>query len=111
VETNRERVENTVPTEANVEILISPPTAKNIIDVEQLEELIDKPRRNPKRKFTRTLSYMDNSMPIYPLQERLKSMDDHEEALESSEMTWTLSQLIQKVHKVNQQDNVPKEIE
>jgi hypothetical protein len=48
VETNHDRVENTVPTEANVEILISPPTAMNIIDVEQLEELTDKPRRNPK---------------------------------------------------------------
>ena len=54
---------------------------------------------------------MDNSVPSYPLQERLKSMDDNGEALESSEMTWTLSQLIRKVHKVNQQDNVPKEIE
>jgi hypothetical protein len=111
VETNYERVENIVPTDANVEILISPPTAKNIINVEQLEELIDKPRRNTKRKCTRTLSDMDNSVPSYPLQERLKCMDDHEEALESSEMTWTLSQLIQKVCKVNQQDNVPKEIE
>ena len=38
-------------------------------------------------------------------------MNDHEEAPESSEMTWTLSQLIRKVRKVNQQDNVPKEIE
>ena len=48
VETNHDRVENTVPTEENVEIPISPPTAMNIIDVEQLEELTDKPRRNPK---------------------------------------------------------------
>jgi hypothetical protein len=62
--------------------------------VEQLEELIDKPRRNPKRKCTHTLSDMDNFVPSYPLQERLKSIDDHEEALDSSEMTWTLSQLI-----------------
>ena len=38
-------------------------------------------------------------------------MDDHEEAPESSEMTWTLSQLIRKVRKVNQKSNAPKEIE
>jgi hypothetical protein len=38
-------------------------------------------------------------------------MDDHEEALESSEMTRTLSQLILKVCKVNEKNNVPKEIE
>jgi hypothetical protein len=80
VETNHEKVENTVPIDENVEILIYSPTAKNIIDVEQLEELIDKPRRNPKHKCTLTLSNMDNSVPSYPLQERLKSMDDHEEA-------------------------------
>jgi hypothetical protein len=54
---------------------------------------------------------MDNFVPSYPFQEILKGMDDHEEAPESSEMTWTLSQLIRKVHKVNQQDNMPKEIE
>jgi hypothetical protein len=111
VETNYERVEHTIPTKENVEILISPPTAKNIIDVEQLEELIEKPRRNPKQKCTCTLSDMDNSVPSYPFQERLKSMDDHEEAPESSEMTWILSQLIRKVFKVNRKDNAPKEIE
>jgi hypothetical protein len=109
VETSREKVENTVPTDVNVETLISSPTAKNIIDVEELEELIAKPRRNPKRKCT--LPDMDNSVPSYPLQERMKSMNDHEEAPESSEMTWTLSQLIRKVCEVNQQDNVPEEIE
>ena len=37
-------------------------------------------------------------------------MDDREEAPESSEMIWTLSQLIRKVCEVNQQDNVPEEI-
>jgi hypothetical protein len=99
-------VENTVPIDVNVETSIPSSTAKNIINVEQLEELIDKPRRNPKRKCT--LSDMDKSVPSYPLQERLKSMNDHEEASKSSEMTWTLSQLIRKVCKVNQQDNVPK---
>ena len=94
VETSHDRVENTVPTEVNVEILISPPTAMNIIDVEQLEELTDKPRINPKQKCTCTLSRMDNSVPSYPPQEKLQSLEDHEEAPESSEMTWTLSQLI-----------------
>jgi hypothetical protein len=89
VETSREKVENTVPIDVNVETPISSPTAKNIIDVEQLEELINKPRRNHKHKCT--LLDMDNSMPSYPLQKRLKSMNDHEEASESSEMTWTLS--------------------
>ena len=54
---------------------------------------------------------MDNSVPSYPPQERLKSVDDHEEAPEPSEMTWTLSQLIRKVHKVNRKANAPKEIE
>jgi hypothetical protein len=48
VETSHDRVENTVPTEVNVEIPISPPTSMSIIDVEQLEELTEKPRRNPK---------------------------------------------------------------
>jgi hypothetical protein len=109
VETSHEKVENTVPIDVNVETSISSMTAKNIIDVEQIEELIDKPRRNPKCKCT--LSDMDNFVPSYPLQERLKSMNDHEEATESSEMTWTLSQLIRKVRKVNHQDNMPKDIE
>jgi hypothetical protein len=53
---------------------------------------------------------MDNFVLSYPLQERMKSMTDHEEAPESSEMTWTLSQFIRKFREVNQQDNVPKEI-
>jgi hypothetical protein len=111
VETNHENVENTSPTEENVEILISSPTTMNIIDVKELAELTNKPRRNPKRKCKRTLSGMDNSIPSYPPQERLKGVDDHEEAPEPSEMTWTLTQLIQKVCKVDQQATVPKEIE
>jgi hypothetical protein len=111
VETNHETVKNTTPTEANVEIPISSPAAMNIIDVEELAELTDKPRRNPKRKCKSTLSDMDNSVPSYPPQERLKSVDDHEEAPEPSEMTWTLSQLIRKVRKVARQATAPKEIE
>jgi hypothetical protein len=66
VETNHERVENTTPTGVTIEISISPPTSTNIIDVEKLEELIDKPRRNIKRKCTHKLSDMNNSMPSYP---------------------------------------------
>ena len=94
VETNYETVKNTTPTEANVGIPISSSVAMNIIDVEELAELTNKPRRNPKRKCKSTLSGMNNSVPSYPPQERLKSVDDHEEALEPSEMTWNLSQLI-----------------
>jgi hypothetical protein len=108
LETSREKVENVVHTDVNIEAQISSPTDKNVIDVEELEDLIVKPRRNPKRKCT--FSDMDNSVPSYPLQERMKSMTDHEDAPESSEMTWTLSQLIRKVREVNQQENVPEEI-
>jgi hypothetical protein len=108
LETSREKVENVVHTDVNIEAQISSPTDKNVIDVEELEQFIVRPRRNPKRKCT--FSDMDNSVPSYPLQERMKSMTDHEDAPESSEMTWTLSQLIGKVCKINQQENVPEEI-
>jgi hypothetical protein len=97
VETNNETVKNTTPTEAHVEIPHSSLATVNIIDVEELAELTDKPRRNPKRKCKSTLSDMYNSVPSYPPQERLKCVDDNEEAPEPSEMTWTLSQLIRKV--------------
>jgi hypothetical protein len=110
VETNNETVKNTTPTEAHVEIPSSSLAAENIIDVEELAELTDKPRRNPKRKCKSTLSGMDNSVPSYPPQERLESVDDHEEAPEPSEMTWTLSQLIQKTRKVDRQATAPKGI-
>jgi hypothetical protein len=66
METNSETVKDTTPTEENVGILISSPAAMNIIDVEELAELTDKPRRNPKQKCKSTLSGMDNSMPSYP---------------------------------------------
>jgi hypothetical protein len=111
VETNNETVKNTTPIEAHVEILSSPLAAENIIDVEELAELNDKPRRNPKRKCKRTLSGMDNSVPSYPPQERLQSVADHEEAPEPSEMTWTLSQFIRKTHKVDRQATASKGIE
>jgi hypothetical protein len=110
VETNNETVKNTTPTEAHVEIPSSSLAAENIIDVEELAELTDKPRRNPKRKCKSTLSGMDNSVPSYPPQERLESVDDHEEAPEPSEMTWTLSQLIRKTRKVDRQATAPKGI-
>jgi hypothetical protein len=111
VETNNETVKNTTPTEAHVEIPSSSLAAENIIDVEELVELTDKHRRNPKRKCKSTLSGMDNSVPSYPPQERLESVDDHEESPEPSEMTWTLSQLIHKTRKVDRQATVPKRIE
>jgi hypothetical protein len=111
VETNYETVKNTTPTEENVGIPISSPVAMNIIDVEELAKLTDKPRRNPKRKCKSTLSDMDNFVSSYPPQERLESVDDHEEAPEPSEMTWTLSQLIRKVRRVDRPATEPKEIE
>jgi hypothetical protein len=76
--------------------------------VEELAKSTDKPRRNPKRKCKSVLSGMDNSVPIYPPQERLESIYGHEEAPEPSEMTWTLSQLIQKNRKTNRQATTSK---
>jgi hypothetical protein len=110
VETNTETGKGTTPTEANIEIPSSPLAAENIIDVEELAESTDKPRRNPKRKCKSVLSGMDNSVPSYPPQERLESVDGHEEAPEPSEMTWTLSQLIRKNRKMNRQATTPKGI-
>jgi hypothetical protein len=94
VETNNEIVKNTTPTEAHIEIPSSSLAVENIIDVEELAELTDKPRRNPKHKCKSTLSGMDNYVPSYPPQERLDTVDVHEEVPEPSEMTWTLSQFI-----------------
>jgi hypothetical protein len=111
VETNNETVRNNTPIEAHVEIPISPLAAENIIDVEELAESTEKPRRNPKRKCNSTLSSMNNSVPSYPPQERLESMADQEEAPEPSEMTWTLSQFIQKNCKMDRQATVSKGIE
>jgi hypothetical protein len=110
VETNEEIGKATPPTEANIAVPSSPPAADNIIDVEELVESIDQPRRNPKRKCKSLLSGMDNSVPSYPTQERMESIDGHEEAPEPSEMTWTLSQLIQKNRRTNRQATTPKKI-
>jgi hypothetical protein len=110
VETNNETVKDTTPTEANIEIPSSSLAAENIIDVEELAELTDKPRRNPKRKCKSALLGMDNSVPSYPPQERLESVADHEEAPEPSEMTWTLSQFIRKTRKADRQATTPKGI-
>jgi hypothetical protein len=110
VETNTETVKDTTPIEANIEIPSSSLAAGNIIDVEELAELTDKPRRNPKRKCKSILSGMDNSVPGYPPQERLESVDGHEEAPEPSEMTWTLSQFIRKNRKADRQVTTPKGI-
>jgi hypothetical protein len=110
VETNAEIGKATPPTEANIAVPSSPPAADNIIDVEELVESIDQPRRNPKRKCKSLLSGMDNSVPSYPTQERMESTDGHEEAPEPSEMTWTLSQLIRKNRRTNRQATTPKKI-
>jgi hypothetical protein len=110
VEPNAETGKATTPTEADIEVPSSPPAADNIIDVEELVESTDKPRRNPKRKCKSVLSGMDNSVPSYPTQERLESIDGHEEAPEPSEMTWTLSQLIRKNRRTNRQATTPKKI-
>jgi hypothetical protein len=104
-------MKNTTPIEAHADILRSTLAAENIIDVEELAELTDKPRRNPKRKCKNTLSGMDNSVPSYPPQERLESVEGHEEAPEPSEMTWTLSQFIRKTCKVDRQATMPKGVE
>jgi hypothetical protein len=108
VETNTETGKDTTPTEENIEIPSSPLAVDDIIDVEKLAEPTDKPRRNPKRKCKSVLSEMDNSMPSYPPQERLESVDGHEKAPEPSEMTWTLSQLIRKNRKTDRQSTTPK---
>jgi hypothetical protein len=110
VETHAEIGKATTPTEANIAVPSSPPAADNIIDVEELVESIDQPRRNPKRKCKSLLSGMDNSVPSYPTQERMESTDGHEEAPEPSEMTWTLSQLIRKNRRTNRQATTPKKI-
>jgi hypothetical protein len=110
VEPNAETGKATTPTEADIEVSSSPPAVDNIIDVEELVESTDKPRRNPKRKCKSVLSRMDNSVPSYPTQERLESIDGHGEAPEPSEMTWTLSQLIRKNRRTNRQSTTPKKI-
>jgi hypothetical protein len=110
VETNTGTGKGTAPTEANIEVPSSPLAVENIIDVEELAESTNKPRRNPKRKCKSVLSGMDNLVPSYPPQERLESMDGHEEAPEPSEMTRTLSQLIRKNSKMNRQATMPKGI-
>jgi hypothetical protein len=100
-ETNAETGKSTTPIEADIEAPSSPAATENIIDVEELAESADKPTRNLKRKCKSVLSGMDDSVPSYPTQERLESIDGHEEALEPSEMTWTLSQLIRKNLRTN----------
>jgi hypothetical protein len=66
VETNIETGKATTPTEANIEVPSSPPAAENIIDVEELAESTDKPRRNPKRKCKSVLLGMETRYPATP---------------------------------------------
>jgi hypothetical protein len=109
-ETNTEKGQTTTSTEMDIAALSSSPVADNIINVEELVEPIDQPRRNPKRKCKSVSTGMDDSIPIYPTQERMESTDGHEEAPEPSEMTWTLSQLIRKNHRTNRRTSTPKEV-
>jgi hypothetical protein len=110
VETNAEHGQATTPTAVDLAAPSSSPVADDIINVEELVEPIDQPRRNPKRKCKSLLSGMDNSVPSYPTQERMESTDGHEEAPEPSEMTWTLSQLIRKNRRTNRQASTPKKV-
>jgi hypothetical protein len=110
VETNAEKGQATAPTEVDLAASSSSPVADNIINVEELVEPIDQPRRNPKRKCKSLLSGMDNSVPSYPTQERMESTDGHEEAPEPSEMTWTLSQLIRKNRRTSRRATTPKKV-
>jgi hypothetical protein len=110
VETNAEKGQATAPTEVDLAALSSSPVADNIINVEELVEPIDQPRRNPKRKCKSLLSGMDNSVPSYPTQEIMESTDGHEEAPKPSEMTWTLSQLIRKNRRTSRRASTPKKV-
>jgi hypothetical protein len=110
VETNAENGQATTPTEVDIAAPSSSPVADNIINVEELVETIDQPRRNPKRKCKSVLTGMDDSIPSYPTQEGLESIDGHEEAPEPSEMTWTLSQLIRKNRRTTRQATTPKKV-
>jgi hypothetical protein len=109
-ETNAEKGQTTTSTEMDIAAPSSSPVADNIINVEELVEPIEQPRRNPKRKCKSVSTGMDDSIPSYPTQERMESTDGHEEAPEPSEMTWTLSQLIRKNHRTNRRTSTPKEV-
>jgi hypothetical protein len=110
VETNAENGQATTPTEVDIAAPSPSPVADNIINVEELIEPIDQPRRNPKRKCKSAVTGMDDSIPSYPTQERLESIDGHEGAPEPSEMTWTLSQLIRKNRRTTRQATTPKKV-
>jgi hypothetical protein len=109
-ETNAEKGQTTTPTEMDIAAPSPSPVTDNIINVEELVEPIDQPRRNPKRKCKSVSTGMDDSIPSYPTQERMESTDGHEEAPEPSEMTWKLSQLIRKNHRTNRRTSTPKEV-
>jgi hypothetical protein len=109
-ETNAEKGQTTTPTEMDIAAPSPSPVTDNIINVEELVEPIDQPRRNPKRKCKSVSTGMDDSIPSYPTQERMESTDGHEEAPEPSEMTWTLSQLIRKNHRTNRRASTPKKV-
>jgi hypothetical protein len=109
-ETNAEEEQTTTPIEMDVAAPSPSPVIDNIINVEELIEPMEQPRRNPKRKCKSASTGMDDSIPSYPTQERMDSTGGHEGAPETSEMTWTLSQLIRKNRRTKRQASTSKKV-
>jgi hypothetical protein len=109
-ETNAENGQTTTPTEVDIAAPSPSPVIDTIINVEELIEPMDQPRRNPKRKCKSVSTGMDDSIPSYPTQERMESTGGHEGAPETSEMTWTLSQLIRKNRRTKRQASTSKKV-
>jgi hypothetical protein len=109
-ETNAEKGQTTTLTEVDTAAPSPSPVIDTIINVEELIEPMEQPRRNPKRKCKSASTGMDESIPSYPTQERMESTGGHEGAPETSEMTWTLSQLIRKNRRTKRQASTSKKV-
>jgi hypothetical protein len=109
-ETNAEEEKTTTPIEMDVAAPSPSPVIDNIINVEELTEPMEQPTRNPKRQCKSASTGMDDSIPSYPTQERMDSTGGHEGAPETSEMTWTLSQLIRKNRRTKRQAFTSKKV-
>jgi hypothetical protein len=109
-ETNVEKGQTTTSTEVDTAAPSPSPVIDTIINVEELIEPMDQPRRNPKRKCKSASTGMDDSIPSYPTQERMESTGGHERAPETSEMTWTLSQLIRKNRRTKRKASTSKKV-
>jgi hypothetical protein len=109
-ETNAEEEQTTTPIEMDVAAPSLSPVIANIINVEELTEPMEQPRRNPKRQCKSALTGMDDSIPSYPTQERMDSTGGHDGSPETSEMTWTLSQLIRKNRMTKRQAPTSKKV-